>query len=1110
MSQAVTVGSLSATDSVRGGLIVRFLPMLRSSGTRTLAINGHEITSTAVSRASQVPFGLRLGGGQPYRTSWSTDRATNEGYARVVWVFRAINVIAGSASRLRIGVRDGDPDDGPWTPDLRLQRLFNRAPNRWESARFFRYRVSAQLLLSKAGVFIEVILGSDGLPTRLHLLPPDRCAPVPDPYDYISGFRVTRGDGGYDTLPQYNPAAPVTNSVIWIRLPHPTDPYLSGTPMESAGLDIDTQFFAKLYNRNFMQADGRPGGILTAKDHLSPNDANTLRERFGGGVAGAGRVTVLESPELTWLDTAMSPRDAQYVNSMNLSKTAILAAFGVPESIAGDSSARCVDMTTEALTQRGWVSGGDLSTDDTILSMDPADGVLKWSPVREVYRAHYAGDMYRLRHSHIDALVTPGHNWAVHTTAADRRRGLVGDYSLRAVENVRADDRIRVTGDAERSVTDPAFTSAFVEAVGWAVTEGYFAPNDQTRAAHPGHVAPYVRIRQNVGPNNERIERTLKECGASYSVHVADGRALFNLRGEVAAAIQQVAPDKVMSMGFLLALSASQRELLFQTMVDADGCRQKTTRSLTFAQKDPAAAEAFAILATLAGYRTSIREETHPYTHRGVTRPTTRHLVIVGSRKTVTIQRGTRTVEPFDGQVWCPRTDYGTFVARRGGRVFVTGNTFDNADQEEENFWRVTMLDHLSTLESGFDQLTPGGWDDNSYVRHDLDSISVLQRDQRMKYDRLAADLEGGRISLDYYLSETGREPLNIPSSRTVWRPPGMVPIGNAEDMKSVLLTAKSIAPVAPPAGADPGAAPGQPPALPQSPPGLQGFPHVLSAPGPLAALAMTPPGARLQNGDPNDPNNRNRQDEQDNGENDGGDQAGQSQFKSVEEIAALMGATGLTYAAADRALAAMRESKALSHRARRLSGSAAATTTAPATPDHTDSIMVCLKPADPVAASLALAVPDATPPGELHVTLAYLGETSAYKDSGEDTLLAAVTKAVAGAPAVFTGEVSGTGMFKAADDDAARPFVALVDIPGLSDFQTQLSTAIDAAGLEVSRNHGFTPHMTLAYVGAEDTAPTDDGVAGTPLRFRSLWVVYGTHWTEIPLRGGASLRAVA
>jgi hypothetical protein len=72
----------------------------------------------------------------------------------------------------------------------------------------------------------------------------------------------------------------------------------------------------------------------------------------------------------------------------------------------------CVDETTEALTQRGWLGINDITEADQILSYDQDQ--MKWSSIKSIYRGHYNGLMHWLTSSAIDALVTPGHKFVTH------------------------------------------------------------------------------------------------------------------------------------------------------------------------------------------------------------------------------------------------------------------------------------------------------------------------------------------------------------------------------------------------------------------------------------------------------------------------------------------------------------------------------------------------------------------------------------------------------------------------------------------------------------------------------------------------------------------------
>ena len=86
----------------------------------------------------------------------------------------------------------------------------------------------------------------------MHLLPPQDTSPIPHPTKFVSGFEVELGDGNKRKIDP--------DKVIWIRKPHPLDPYRSITPMEAAGIAIEIEQLAKVYNRNFLLNDGRPGG----------------------------------------------------------------------------------------------------------------------------------------------------------------------------------------------------------------------------------------------------------------------------------------------------------------------------------------------------------------------------------------------------------------------------------------------------------------------------------------------------------------------------------------------------------------------------------------------------------------------------------------------------------------------------------------------------------------------------------------------------------------------------------------------------------------------------------------------------------------------------------
>jgi HK97 family phage portal protein len=280
--------------------------------------------------------------GRGYRDGWDIERAYREGMQRVTWVFRCIDAIAGNQARLPVVLRKDNSPRGEIINKKSndILDLLNTKSNEGENSFIFRFRLSSQLLMSTRGAFIEKVRGRNGNLVALHLLPPQHTAPIPDPKKFLAGFEVTLPGGGKKII------AP--DDVVWVRRPHPLDPYLSLTPMETAGVAIEIENLAKMYNRNFLYNDGRPGGLLVVRGEMDEDDKEELRSRFRGNINRAGQTSVIAADDgVDFVDTSASPRDASYTEMRQITKEEILAAFGVPESVIGNAAGRTFSNAAE-------------------------------------------------------------------------------------------------------------------------------------------------------------------------------------------------------------------------------------------------------------------------------------------------------------------------------------------------------------------------------------------------------------------------------------------------------------------------------------------------------------------------------------------------------------------------------------------------------------------------------------------------------------------------------------------------------------------------------------------------------------------------------------------
>jgi HK97 family phage portal protein len=276
----------------------------------------------------QALLNARFGGERA--RPWDIQRAISEGYERVVWVFRCVDAIATRSSSLTFRLKDGA---GKLVEDHPLLTLLNDGKaNEIETGRQLRYRISSQFLLSKAGVFVEATTNRAGDVVRYDLLPPGRTFPVPGEKKLIDHFQVQSIHGG--PIERIDPSR-----VRWIRKPHPTDPYSGTTPLEAAGLSVELDYFARLYNANFLRNDGRPGGIVGVKGALSDKEMDALESRFRRGPTEAGKLSVVAG-DLTYVDTSATPREMHYKTVSDTGRKEILMAFGVPESQLGNAADR--------------------------------------------------------------------------------------------------------------------------------------------------------------------------------------------------------------------------------------------------------------------------------------------------------------------------------------------------------------------------------------------------------------------------------------------------------------------------------------------------------------------------------------------------------------------------------------------------------------------------------------------------------------------------------------------------------------------------------------------------------------------------------------------------
>lgn len=146
-----------------------------------------------------------------------------------------------------------------------------------------------------------------------------------------------------------------------------------------------------------------------------------------------------------------------------------------------------------------------------------------------------------------------------------------------------------------------------------------------------------------------------------------------------------------------------------------------------------------------------------------------------------------------------------------------------------------------------------------------------------------------------------------------------------------------------------------------------------------------------------------------------------------------------------------------------------------------------------------ALALPNGEPAESLHVTLCYCGDVDEIGELAVARAIVAVERETWWR-GLLEGKVGGYGRFLASDtSDGQDVFYAAVDVPGLVELRNLVANALLESGCAPSSAHGYTPHVTLAYLDPGAPNPVDRLLA-TPLLFRAVTVMAGDRRIDIPL----------
>jgi len=365
----------------------------------------------------------------------------------------------------------------------------------------------------------------------------------------------------------------------------------------------------------------------------------------------------------------------------------------------------CVDEETEILTRQGWKRHTELTTDDEALGFNTETQLAEWTPVLDVHRFDGTFDMELMESKTHSSLTTQNHKWP-----------MAGPNQFLETRQLGRNHKIPKARPVVGLPHQAKYTDSYVELVSWIWTEGYVHPN--------GAISVY----QNEGDSANKIRKSLTEMfGAPLTktrngrnrapagwVERTSSRGLVDFYLNVNATeqfVEAIDPLKFVRCAFISLLTESQLKLFVEISLEADGFTTNTgTKCIS--QSHKRALDSFQMACQLLGLSTNLYKIAYGGKYKG------EYGWQVSIRKYTDVMPKYKPSKrvAHTGTVWCPTTGTSTWLARRNGTTYFTGNTnplaaieFQVSPSDTVYVWREhyksfwTLNQHIEHLKYGRD-----------------------------------------------------------------------------------------------------------------------------------------------------------------------------------------------------------------------------------------------------------------------------------------------------------------------------------------------------------------------------------------------------------------------
>lgn len=247
-------------------------------------------------------------------------------------IFSVVQFRARQFGSLPLRLYDGDSSEKTEVTDGPEADLLRRVNPHWTRARLMRQTEMSMGVWGEAFWAVQRDRPG-GQPKEIWWLKPSRVHPVPHRNDWLSGYLYEARDG---TRVPFR-----TDEIVWFRYPNPLDEFAGMSPLAAARLAADVASASMKSNRNLFTQGMQLGGTISpAKDKVkfSADQADDLEKLLNRRFTGADKAhkwAVLRF-EAAFNEWGVTPRDAEFIDGLNLTFRQVCRVYGVPPPLLFD------------------------------------------------------------------------------------------------------------------------------------------------------------------------------------------------------------------------------------------------------------------------------------------------------------------------------------------------------------------------------------------------------------------------------------------------------------------------------------------------------------------------------------------------------------------------------------------------------------------------------------------------------------------------------------------------------------------------------------------------------------------------------------------------------